>query len=59
MGLSITTANRFAEMEIGKESRNTGNGKWVQVPQNQLSNFMDGKKAVQVQKVGQRGWKIS
>jgi len=29
MGLSITTANRFAEMELGKESRNTGNGKWI------------------------------
>jgi hypothetical protein len=27
--LSITTANRFAEMELGKESRNTGNEKWI------------------------------
>jgi hypothetical protein len=28
MGLSITGANGFAEMEVGKDSRNTGNGKW-------------------------------
>jgi hypothetical protein len=34
MGLSITAANGFAEMDLGKDSRNTGNGKWIQVPQN-------------------------
>ena len=29
MELSITAANGFAEMELGKERRNTGNGKWI------------------------------
>jgi len=29
MGLSITAANGFAEMELDKDSRNTGNGKWI------------------------------
>jgi hypothetical protein len=34
MALSITAANGFAELELGKDSRNTGNGKWIQIPQN-------------------------
>lgn len=29
MGLSITAANGFAEMDLGKDSRNTGSGKWI------------------------------
>jgi hypothetical protein len=29
MGLPITATNGFAEMELGKDSRNTGNGKWI------------------------------
>jgi len=34
MGLSITAANGFAEMELGKDSRNTDNAKWIYISQN-------------------------
>jgi hypothetical protein len=34
MEMSITVANGFAEMELCTDSRNTGNGKWIYVPQN-------------------------
>jgi hypothetical protein len=34
MEMSITAANGFAEMELGTDIRNTGNRKWIYVPQN-------------------------
>jgi hypothetical protein len=33
-------------MELGRDRKNTGNGKCIWVLNNQLSNVMDGKKAV-------------